>query len=240
MSLNDNYVKQLSLNRIPKVEQYYLTSFRWAFSDFLWMERFVDARNICTIVKCLYSCRSYSYSYNKNSELARWYSSVSDTCRAPARACNCVTFIILSRAPYARHREYGISLRLYLQFAYVKVYIDKAWHHGMWTRRARACTCIRVRVRVHVCVRARGLPAYFGILIARGRPSSLSLLASSLPNPLCLVSPRSSILLTPRPALPRTLHRASAPRANPPSLSLGQVPSSSRPRGLHLDVENPR
>lgn len=106
--------------------------------------------------------------------------------------------------------------RLYLQFAYVKAYIDRVHEDVRGTR-----TGVRARARVYVFMCAR-VPAYFGILIARGRPSPLSFpLRSS-------TSSHSSPHLVP--------YRAPAPRPHPQgypssssSLSSPRVPLETLP-----------
>lgn len=69
----------------------------------------------------------------------------------------------------------------------------------------------RARAQAYTYVCARGLPAYFGILIARGRPS-----------PLSLLTPFRRAL---RPVSPHLVsYRAPAPRPHP------RIPVSSNPR----------
>lgn len=64
-------------------------------------------------------------------------------------------------------------------------------------------TSERARAHAYTYVCARGLPAYFGILIARGRPS---------PFPFSLPSPSRAL----RPISPRLVpYRAPAPRLHP-------------------------
>lgn len=65
------------------------------------------------------------------------------------------------------------------------------------------CEHERARAHAYTYVCARGLPAYFGILIARGRPS---------PLPLSPFSPLRAL----RPISPRLVpYRAPAPRLHP-------------------------
>lgn len=125
-----------------------------------------------------------------------------------------VTFTIRSPHAHVRRTPVHKPLRLYLQFAYVKAYIDRVHEDVRGTR-----TGVRARARVYVFMCAR-VPAYFGILIARGRPSPLSFpLRSS-------ASSRSSPHLVP--------YRAPAPRPHPQeypssSLSSPRVPLETLP-----------
>lgn len=77
----------------------------------------------------------------------------------------------------------------------------------------------RARAHAYTYVCARGLPAYFGILIARGRPS---------PLPLSLPPPRSSRSLALRPISPRLAsYRAPAPRLHPRGHPVARSPRVS-------------
>lgn len=92
------------------------------------------------------------------------------------------------------------------------------------------CSCEHERARAHaytyVC--ARGLPAYFGILIARGRPSPLPF---SLPTSVA----RSSPHLAPPRVLPRPCTPAppsGAPRRTESSCFLSPLETSPIPKNL--------
>lgn len=77
--------------------------------------------------------------------------------------------------------EIVCTFRLYLQF--IRVYVYRCMYKSMYWQNAWKYTCVRARVHVCTC----GLPAYFVILIARGRPPPLLQpnSAPSLPTPYC-------------------------------------------------------
>lgn len=105
-------------------------------------------------------------------------------------------------------------LRLYLQFAYVEgIYWQSPEDVTYMNTSERASA--RAHAYTYVC--ARGLPAYFGILIARGRPSPLL-----TPSP-----PRSSPHLAPPRILPRPC--TPTPPSGYPSPSPRVSPSRRHP-----------
>jgi hypothetical protein len=149
----------------------------------------------------LYLIRSYLiFLYRCSGTLSKAMYSLT----APIRnACEHVLHLQFVRTYAAVGSRIHGSLRLYLQFAYVRAYIDRVAR--MYVKRTSA----RAQAYTYVC--ARGLPAYFGILIARGRPS-----------PLSLLTPFRHAL---RPVSPHLVpYRAPALRSHP------RIPVSSSPR----------
>lgn len=85
---------------------------------------------------------------------------------------------------YIRTQLARLCARLdYIYNLYACVYAYRCMYKSMYWQNAWKYTCVRARVHVCTC----GLPAYFVILIARGRPPPLLQpnSAPSLPTPYC-------------------------------------------------------
>lgn len=96
----------------------------------------------------------------------------------------CAAFIHVYTYIYIRTQLARLCARLdYIYNLYACVYAYRCMYKSMYWQNAWKYTCVRARVHVCTC----GLPAYFVILIARGRPPPLLQpnSAPSLPTPYC-------------------------------------------------------
>lgn len=92
---------------------------------------------------------------------------------------------------------------------------------------------INARAQAYTYVCARGLPAYFGILIARGRPSPLSLL-TPFRRALRPVSPHLVPYRAPAPRLHPRIPVSSSPRVPLETLPIPKTVDSTRGNSSHM------